>query len=398
LDCFKEGLVARFIRLIAPLAILICSAVLPAAAEATFAGKNGKIAFGTQRAPDDPYRFDTEAINPDGTALQSLISNGGMARWSPDGTKLAFRSPDFHTCCNHASELYIANADGTSVAQLSHFNLGPGHLADVFAIAWSPDGTRIAVEVHDYRRSNNIYVVNRDGSALTTIATNASDPTWSPDSREVAFQSLASTGSGIGVVNADGTSLRMLSDDGVLPDWSPGTRIAFARPTPSDVPAPGTELWTMNPDGSGQRLLASFPYPAGLFPPYGSPPEWSPDATKIIFSDHVLRADGSILASVVERAVWSPDSKKIAFVDLSQAPTSEIPFPENVYVENADASGQVMLTHRPQRYEVTDWQPIPAPRRAAFKNANQFCKAEQAFWGDQFSQRYRNFGQCVSRN
>ena len=41
-------------------------------------------------------------------------------------------------------------------------------------------------------------------------------------------------------------------------------------------------------------------------------------------------------------------------------------------------------------------QPIPGPERTDYKSSNQFCKAEQSFWGDQFGQRYRNFGQCVS--
>jgi hypothetical protein len=43
---------------------------------------------------------------------------------------------------------------------------------------------------------------------------------------------------------------------------------------------------------------------------------------------------------------------------------------------------------------------LPRPRRSDYKNAAQFCQAEQAFWGDQFASRYgggRNaHGKCVS--
>jgi serralysin len=40
----------------------------------------------------------------------------------------------------------------------------------------------------------------------------------------------------------------------------------------------------------------------------------------------------------------------------------------------------------------------PAPKRGDYKNAAQFCKADQAFLEDRFGQRYRNFGKCVSSN
>jgi hypothetical protein len=48
------------------------------------------------------------------------------------------------------------------------------------------------------------------------------------------------------------------------------------------------------------------------------------------------------------------------------------------------------------------WQPIPGPKRSDYKNAAQFCKAEHAFWGDQFASRYGgradSYGKCVSQN
>ena len=44
-----------------------------------------------------------------------------------------------------------------------------------------------------------------------------------------------------------------------------------------------------------------------------------------------------------------------------------------------------------------DWQPLVGPRRADFKNANDFCRAEREFLGvAEFRARYRNFGGCVS--
>ena len=52
----------------------------------------------------------------------------------------------------------------------------------------------------------------------------------------------------------------------------------------------------------------------------------------------------------------------------------------------------------------TVWRDIitVGPNRKDYKNAAQFCKAEQAFWGDQFADRYGGgshaYGKCVSSN
>jgi hypothetical protein len=44
-----------------------------------------------------------------------------------------------------------------------------------------------------------------------------------------------------------------------------------------------------------------------------------------------------------------------------------------------------------------DWQPLVGPRRADYKNASHFCKAEREFLGEQeFGQKYGSHGGCVS--
>jgi hypothetical protein len=39
---------------------------------------------------------------------------------------------------------------------------------------------------------------------------------------------------------------------------------------------------------------------------------------------------------------------------------------------NADGPGKTNLTRSPERYDLSDWQPIPGPRGSDYKNANQF--------------------------
>jgi hypothetical protein len=70
----------------------------------------------------------------------------------------------------------------------------------------------------------------------------------------------------------------------------------------------------------------------------------------------------------------------------------------------ADGTGEQPVTTDGEAYPDSspDWQPIPAPQRGDYKNAAQFCKAEQAFWGEQFASRYGGganaFGKCVSQS
>ncbi|MBM3143047.1 MAG: hypothetical protein FJ005_08450 [Chloroflexi bacterium] len=72
-----------------------------------------------------------------------------------------------------------------------------------------------------------IYVVNADGSNQTRLTnTSASDlyPTWSPDSKKIAFQSYRDGNWDICLMNADGSDQTRLTNnhsDDSGPDWSP---------------------------------------------------------------------------------------------------------------------------------------------------------------------------------
>jgi len=181
--------------------------------------------------------------------------------WSPDGSRIAFRSGQ-----DGKSDIYIMNATGGNRVRLTtdeSANSRP---------AWSHDGGRIAFVS---RRDGNseIYVMNADGSHQTRLTFrenfNDTDPAWSPDGTRIAF----ATSGGILVITADGAETVQLTsgytDD--APAWSPdGSRIAFSSETQ------GTRLiFVMNADGSGRAEYL----------PYGraTDPSWSPDGTRIAF-------------------------------------------------------------------------------------------------------------------
>ena len=121
-------------------------------------------------------------------------------------------------------------------------------------------------------------------------------PVWSPGGGRIAFLGSPHRGKEVYVVNADGSGQRLLTRDArysATPAWSPdGRQIAFegGRGISSSV-------YVVNADGSGQRRLARN----------GNSPAWSPDGRTIaFFSDskiYLMNADGSETPATNE-AAW----------------------------------------------------------------------------------------------
>ena len=136
-------------------------------------------------------RCEIDLINLDGTHFKQLVSdlnNHSMPVWSPDGKQLAFVSSlwDREKKEMGSRDIYFVNADGTNVAKLTN---SP---ADDYAPIWSADGRKLAF-VSTRRGSADIYYINLDdkiAKQLTFIPlSDEDDPTWSPDSRFIAFHS-----------------------------------------------------------------------------------------------------------------------------------------------------------------------------------------------------------------
>src|SRR5581483_3533018 len=88
-------------------------------AEATVPGKNGLIAFASDRATgpgvDNPTGdYEILVMNPDGTGIKQVTNNtafDGDPAWSPDGKQIAFTSKR-----DGNLEIYTMNADGSGQA------------------------------------------------------------------------------------------------------------------------------------------------------------------------------------------------------------------------------------------------------------------------------------------
>ena len=171
--------------------------------------------------------------------------------WSPDGAHLALSYLDASYIANHRAELgpiaykakalYLANADGSNVRFLDRvvasewsvwipgMSVGTGPSAG--AVAWSPDGTRLAYTTFAGAEHRNIQVwtVSANGSDPSMVASrccvaDGGGPVWSPEGSQIAFETEAEgdTPHANLVVNADGTGDPTEIDELMYRSWAGG--------------------------------------------------------------------------------------------------------------------------------------------------------------------------------
>jgi TolB protein len=254
---------------------------------------------------------DIVLMNADETGRKRITTGPDLdihPSWSPDGTKIAFsrfilkEGADFASLTyDYIAHLFVMNADGTGLKQLTH-----GSVGDIRP-AWSPDGTKIAFN----RRPGILWLVGADGThpvALTTVNGGADHPNWSPNGSEILFRGAF----GLFLIDADGGKPRNVKPVYVAGDglaWHPdGVRILYG----SDQ----LGLGVYETDRSGSSTIRLVLAPSSLKAVELS---WSPDGSRIAFSgswDHlgdvfVVNSDGSGLAQITHDGkagdpAWQP--------------------------------------------------------------------------------------------
>ncbi len=242
-------------------------------------------------------------------------------------------------------QIHVVSPDGSGLRQLTHLG---GH--DALDVHWSPDGSMLAFRVWtngDYQ----LFVARADGSNPTNITgtMGVGELAWSPDGSMLAFTSFREGNDDLFVVNADGTGLRAVVDSPFTeagPQWSPdGTQIAFER-WPVHDRDPGTaDIYVVGVGGGEAAPLVTSPgYDTGV--------AWSPGGSRLAFTSdqggdeeiYVVNADGSgerqltdLPEASATRPAWSPDGTRLSFVahDGEQW---------DVWVVDGDGTGLLKLT------------------------------------------------------
>jgi Tol biopolymer transport system component len=243
------------------------------------------------------------ADETDGEAL-------GLWSWSPVGARLvAVLGPDGAT---RLTLIDPATGDRTDLGSTE---------GEVLSMAWSPDGSRIAYATvppgsGDSTRKGSVSMVTVEGGQHVMIADSLGQVpggeegagiAWSPDGTQIAV--LAGRGGSTGtlyIMEPDGSGRRLFAENVHIEhilgspniDWSPdGTRLAYA--TLSEDRA-HLQIWSAALDGSD---------PVSVFDDEAHPrnklaggPVWSPDGARIAFRNdstgeqhrwQVVNADGS---------------------------------------------------------------------------------------------------------
>ena len=173
-----------------------------------------------------------------------------------------------------------------------------------------------------------MWLVNWDGSNLVNLTSDSTEsdshPDWSPDGKQVVFDSWRSGKAEIYIMQADGSDVQQLTDgtgENQEPKWSlDGKWIAY-HCTQANETGIETRICVVSPDGQ----------PAGE-PISGTTPVWSPASPEgevrlafLCFLDSqndicTSRPDGSDLMNLTNNSsdehspAWSPDGNWLAFV------------------------------------------------------------------------------------
>ena len=189
-----------------------------------------RIAFSSDRTGDS----EIFVMDPNGDNVVQLTNSpreDWQPSWSPDGERIVFASPRAGNW-----EIYVMDSDGENVLQLTH------RLAIDWTPEWSPDGTRIAfaakgeagevvvaeesgevVQAVPGKGTWDVYVMDSNGEnviQLTDHPMSDFEPTWSPDSKYLAFASDRTEPVGVYVMNADGSDPESTGWSGIPSDWT----------------------------------------------------------------------------------------------------------------------------------------------------------------------------------
>jgi len=215
--------------------------------------------------------------------------------------------------------IYRIRPDGTELQQLT----GEGASA-----AWSPDGRQLVYETHRPNGfgGNDVAIRLHDVSSgsttsLTQLVTLVMDldPVWSPDQKQILFVRVRNSpySTVLFSISPDGTGLHQM-----------GTQLIGGRP---DISPDGKRLLVEASDGlylgsiTGEGLVRIPGTRQG-----DRVPKWAPDGRRLAFARpgegiQLLNIDGTSLVRLDrsgrsvgydDHPAWSPDGRRIAFVSI----------------------------------------------------------------------------------
>ena len=201
------------------------------------------------------------------TALTDAAGVETTPSLSPDGSTVAYASR-----ASGSWDVYTQHVGGRRAVAIA---ASPDH--DESSPAFSPDGRRIAF--HRVGAAGAIFIASVTGEAARRLTSFGVHPTWSPDSRQIAFTTEAIADpyqrfgdSALWIVDAEGGEPRRVegTGDAAQAAWAPsGARIAYWSNTGGQ-----RDLYTI-PSSGGARVAVTSDSALDWSP------AWSPDGLPV---------------------------------------------------------------------------------------------------------------------
>jgi Tol biopolymer transport system component len=282
--------------------------------------------------------------------------------------------------------LYSVRPNGAGLRRIVPGLRSGGVPADLQSARWSPDGKRVAFAYLD----TGVYIANADGTSPHRLASgDVRDVDWAPDSRRLVFDRVAAAGEAIYVAAVGAAPRRLVAvpsgDDALKPAWSPdGRTIAYVLAGDA-LPANTEQVWVVNPDGSGNRRVASGRSITA--------PDWSSNSVWIGYASFVavasdiylVRRDGTGARRLTrsDRVAygphWAPTGNALAYLvyvgESPQVVVQRTPDSPPQRVDNDDAATHLSGYPGP----LLAWSP-DATRLVFYRRAEPATDAEQGLY------------------
>jgi Tol biopolymer transport system component len=224
----------------------------------------------------------------------------------------------------------------------------------------SPDGKLMVYASTQHSEKPDIYIKQIDSTAMTQLTSHpASDvePSFSADSRRIAFCSDRTGNWDIFVIDSDGRNLQQVTEDPapeMHPSISPdGKKLAYCR---YNGQAGQWEIWLLNLENPGERKYIA----AGLFPCFSTKdnvivyqrPSQRGGQLFNIWTIRLTEEDQpsmpTQIASSPDRSLigpqWSQDGTKVAFCSVRPLQNGETIEDAQIWIVNADGGDRMPVT------------------------------------------------------